>query len=331
MSCVGGFAQSLEETNKPIEEPSTKLIVLGAPGEAEYGALFQTWGNRWREVFGESECVWVDGTNGEEEQNPSSIDDKTRILDFLSKRSQSLEGQSDAPKWLVLIGHGTYDASGTKFNLRGPDISADEIAKALEGDASRWIIVNCASSSGPFHVSLSRANRVVITATKSGAEQNFARFGGYLSLAISDPASDLDHDSSVSILEAFLAASASVARFYRDEGRLASEQALLDDNGDKKGTPASFFRGLRPAKAPADGLQLDGELAQRVIVQRLGSSPEFSTETIASINGIEDAIAKLRSNKASLASDEYYRELEKLLLQLAERMFEAESTAGKPR
>lgn len=331
LSCVVGFAQSPDGANTKSQPPLTKLVVLGASGEAEYGSLFQVWGNRWREVFGQSECEWIDGTTGEEEQSSSSMDDKTRILEFLSKCSELPDEQTDAPKWLVLIGHGTHDAAGAKFNLRGPDISAEEIAKALEGDASRWVIVNCASSSGPFHSSLSGTNRVVITATKSGAEQNFARFGGYLSLAISDPASDLDHDSSVSILEAFLAASASVARFYRDEGRLASEQSLLDDNGDKKGTPASFFRGLRPAKAPADGLQLDGGLAQRVMVHRLGSRPEYSSETLARINEIEDAIAKLRANKATLPPEEYYRELEGLLLRLADQMFQSGSAADSSR
>lgn len=296
--------------------PATKLIVVGAPGESEYGELFRVWGNRWKAVFGEADCDWIDGTEPENASSPQSTDDKTRLLQFLTQ-NRSGDVQSDAPKWLVLIGHGTHDASGAKFNLRGPDISADEIAKALENDRSRWIIVNCASSSGPFQSSLSGPNRVVITATKSGAEQNFARIGGYLSTAISDPASDLDHDSSVSILEAFLAASANVSRFYRDEGRLASEQSLLDDNGDKKGTPASFFRGLRPAKAPADGLQLDGSLAQRVIVKRLGEAPEFSAEKLASISQIEDSISKLRQEKATLTSEEYYRRLEQLLLQLA--------------
>ncbi len=313
---TGVFAQSSDAKDTPRVAPSTKLIVVGAPGESEYGELFRVWGNRWRAVLGEADCDWIDGAEPESTSSPSSIDDKARLLQFLSQ-NRSEEGRSDAPKWLILIGHGTYDASGAKFNLRGPDISADEIAKALENDRSRWVIVNCASSSGPFHESLSRPNRVVITATKSGAEQNFARFGGYLSMAISDPTSDLDHDSSVSILEAFLAASSNVSRFYRDEGRLASEQSLLDDNGDKKGTPASFFRGLRPAKAPAEGLQLDGSLAQRVIVQRLGEAPEFPAETIDSINQVEDSIAKLRDEKATIASEEYYRRLEQLLLRLA--------------
>jgi hypothetical protein len=34
-----------------------------------------------------------------------------------------------------------------------------------------------------------------------------------------------------------------VAEFYEADGRLATEHALLDDNGDSLGTPADFFRG----------------------------------------------------------------------------------------
>ena len=48
---------------------------------------------------------------------------------------------------------------------------------------------------------------VVLTATKSGDEINFARLGDYLSQAILDLSSDLDKDSQVSLLEAFLKAS----------------------------------------------------------------------------------------------------------------------------
>ena len=43
-----------------------------------------------------------------------------------------------------------------------------------------------------------------MTATRSGNEQSFARFGGSLADAIADPASDLDQDGQTSLLEAFL-------------------------------------------------------------------------------------------------------------------------------
>ena len=41
-------------------------------------------------------------------------------------------------------------------------------------------VINCASASAPFINRLAGENRVVITATKSGDEQNFARFGQYI-------------------------------------------------------------------------------------------------------------------------------------------------------
>jgi len=78
---------------------------------------------------------------------------------------------------------------------------------------------------------LSATNRVIITATRSGNEQNFARFGQYFAEAITSTDADLDKDGQVSLLEAFLIASRRTSEFYKVEGRLATEHALIDDNG----------------------------------------------------------------------------------------------------
>ncbi len=97
----------------------------------------------------------------------------------------------------------THDATATKFNLRGNDITAAQLGKAIADTHSRWVIVDCSSCSAPFLQQLSGPNRVVITATKSGAERNYSRFGDFFSQALGDAAADLDHDRSVSVLEAF--------------------------------------------------------------------------------------------------------------------------------
>src|SRR5687768_17002490 len=107
------------------------------------------------------------------------------------------------------------------------------------------VIVNCASGSGPFMNALSAPQRVVITATKSGQEQNFARFGDYFSSSISAPEADLDKDGQTSVLEVFLSAGHRVTEFYEQESRLATEHSLLDDTGDALGTPADWFQGVR--------------------------------------------------------------------------------------
>ena len=104
----------------------------------------------------------------------------------------------------MLIGHGTFDGREAKFNLRGPDVTDVELADWLLPFKRPVVVINCASASGPFINRLSGANRVVVTATKSGNEINFARFGQYIAEAIADPRADLDKDGQVSLLEAFL-------------------------------------------------------------------------------------------------------------------------------
>ena len=137
----------------------------------------------------------------------------------------------------MVIGHGTFDGKEAKFNLRGPDLSAADLAEWLKPFRRPVAVINCASASSPFINKLSATNRVIIAATRSGYEQNYARFGEYISSAVADPQADLDKDGQTSLLEAFLMASRRVAEFYNTEGRLATEHALLDDNGDGLGTP----------------------------------------------------------------------------------------------
>ena len=304
----------------PAESPPQKprrsiLVVIGAAGEEEYGKAFREWSERWRAAFQSDDFLLLDGTNA------AKLDEKehrTQILDWISKvdSGTSLD-DSRQERWLVLIGHGSHDPYSAKFNLKGPDISADSISKAIEGVKAKWLIVDCSSSSGPFINTLSGENRIVITATKSGAEQNYARFGEYLSHAITDPSTDLDHDDCVSILEAFLAASNRVAQFYSNEGRLASEHALLDDNGDRRGTPASFYRGARPVKAPANGLKLDGPIASRMIVSTFGETDLRTNQQRTQSDLLADQIELLRARKQELPEDEYYQELERLFLEIA--------------
>ena len=97
---------------------------------------------------------------------------------------------------------------------------------------------------------------MIVTATKSGFEQNFARFGQHLADALADAAADLDGDGQTSLLEAYLTASRATAEFYRQSGRLATEHALLEDTGDGLAMPADWYRGVRPAQKPAGPLSV---------------------------------------------------------------------------
>ena len=50
---------------------------------------------------------------------------------------------------LLMIGHGTYDGAEYKFNIPGPDITAEELASLLNRiPAGRQLVVNMTSASG---------------------------------------------------------------------------------------------------------------------------------------------------------------------------------------
>ena len=229
-------------------ERPTVIVLTGAPGSEEYGRLFSKWTEQWKEAAAKG------GADFHHIDKPEEGTTKKAAQKLIT--AQASEAKS--PLWIVLIGHGTFDGKKAKFNLQGPDLEAVELANWLKDSQRPTAIINCTSSSAPFLPALSRKGRVVITATRSGFEQNFCHLGGYLATTISDPTADLDKDGQVSLLEAWLIAARRTAAFYEEEGRLATEHSLLDDNGDGKGTQSDWFRGLQVTKEPGQKPPVDG-------------------------------------------------------------------------
>lgn len=289
------------------------IVVIGAPGAPEFGEQFNTWADRWEAAARRGEAKFI--AIGRESSKETTDGERLR---------QALAGQSkdaDSPLWVVLIGHGTFDRRSAKFNLRGPDLAATDLQKWLESFQRPVAVVNCASASGPFINRLAGPDRVIVTATKSGHEHNFARFGDHMSAAIADPAADLDKDEQTSLLEAFLAASKRTAEFYETDGRLATEHALLDDNADGLGTPATWFRGVRATRKAKDGKSVDGLWAAQFHLVPSARERALPAELRGRRNQLELAIAQLRQKKPQLSEDEYYDQLETLLVELA-RLYE---------
>src|SRR4029450_8981839 len=123
-------------------------------------------------------------------------------------------------------------------------------------------------------------------------ENNFARFGGFLAASLNEPAADLDQDGQTSLLEAFLRASHLTREFYATEGRLATEHALIDDNGDGLGTPADWFRGVRAVKTAANSAGVDGLRAHQIHLVRSEQERNLSPAVRAKRDELEVAIAK---------------------------------------
>jgi hypothetical protein len=318
------FVVCLCASAPPAAERPTVVIVVGAPGEAEFGSRFREWAGLWLASAerGGAEVVKIGW--GPQEGRPAG--DRDRLRAALAERSGAAGGQ---PLWLVLLGHGTYDGHDARFNLLGPDVTDSELAAWLAPVKRPVVVIDGSSASAPFLTRLSGPNRVIVTATRSGHEQNFARFGGFLAGAVADPKADLDKDGQVSLLEAFLTASGRVAESYRTRAELATEHALLDDNGDRRGTPAEFFRGVRPVRRASDGSAPDGTRAHQLHLVPGDRERALTPALRRRRDELEQSLAALREKKETLGKDEYYARLEPLMVELAKVYLGAPAGQGR--
>ena len=284
------------------------MIITGAGGEKEYTELFAKWGGDLAKAFDGNTAEMVHITN-----KPEDIDGRKTVESTLKKWVEKPEGEI----WILLVGHGTFDGKAAKFNLVGNDASDADFKHWLKPHRGPLVFINTSSCSAPFIRTLSGPNRVVATATKSGYEQNFCRFGGYMAAALGNAEADLDKDGAVSVLEAFLIASRQAGEFYRENDRLVSENALLDDNGDGMGTPADWFRGVRTQKKAKGKSSADGKLSRLVFPVIPLAEKGIPTPLRKKRLAIEAKIETLRSLKKTLDAEVYYRDLEKLFLELA--------------
>lgn len=285
------------------------LLVVGSGGTESYEKEFAETAAIWTAAAARAEAK-VD-TIGLGESLAGTPTDAERLR-------QILAAEKSPELWVVLIGHGTFDQREVKFNLRGPDLTDAEIAAALEPYAGTLSVINSASASGSFVRALSKPGRVIITSTKNEAELSYSRFGRHFAEAIAGEAdADRDNDDQVSLLEAFLHAAGEVAEFYKTEGRIATEHALIDDNGDSLGSRSEWYEGTTPTQTASPEAKPDGDLAaQRVLVknefERL-LTPEQRTRR----DELERRVVTLRRGKDQQAEADYYRELEALLLELS--------------
>lgn len=293
-------------------QTATVIVVAGAAGDAEFAEDLKLQVEAWAKVSAEAKAKHIAIGAGEAgaESGPT---DRARLEEAL--KAEAKDGAAEL--WLVLVGHGTFDGKEAKFNLRGPDIGSVELAAWLKPFTRPMAVIDTTSSSAPFLARLAAPGRAVVSATRSGNEQNYARFGKFLAEALPDPKSDLDKDGQISLLESFLSASHRTKEFYKTEGRLATEHALLDDNGDGMGTPADWFRGVIATKRARDGAALDGARAHQFHLVQSAAERQLAPEVRARRDKVELQIAELRGRKAALAEATYYAELEKLLLALA--------------
>nr|WP_143547614.1 hypothetical protein [Rhodopirellula sp. SM50] len=305
-------------------EPVDVIVVVGAPGTDEFGEAFGQWSQTWKATCQRAGLTMqLIGPAGSDRENPDRENPDRDQLQAALKRSASTD--SVRPLWLILIGHGTWDGASADFNLVGPDVNAKELNTWLDPIRRPLVIANCTSSSGPFVNRLSSHNRVIVTATKSGSEQNFARFGEYFAAAFSAADADLDHDDSVSVREAFLKAAVDVDRFYKEQGRLATEHALLEDNDDRKGSSLALVLGKANSKEEA---KVDGELASRFSIPISDGGPQLTDEQLALRDELESKLRDLRDRFSDADPEQLRQHALPILLDLA-KLYAEEPKKGK--
>ena len=299
------------------DKPERFIIVVGAEGTDDYATQFADWAENWKQLAIRKQAVLT--AIGESLDARNS--DRALIEQELLRSPESYSAT-----WLILIGHGTFDGKSARFNLRGPDLTAEQLQACCDRITHPLAVLNCFSASGPFLQALSGENRVVISATKNGFEFYFSHFGKFLSEAASEPESDLDHDGQVSLLEAYLAACRHTEAYYLDQGQLATEHALLDDNGDQRGSRADQFKGLDHLPEPEATASLpDGHRAQQFAVCALQPVSQIIGIQKQRRDALEIKILELKQRKTEFQSeDDYYHQLEPLMIQLAEIYREAE-------
>jgi hypothetical protein len=275
------------------------LIVVGLAGDPEHGELFDKWAKALA-------ATAVDRLGVPKAQTVTLGGDGATKVEVTKAVTALQSAGPDDVVMIVLFGHGTFDGTTAKFNLPGPDMTPRDFVPLLaKMQSKRVVFVNTASASGPFVEALGGPGRVVVAATRNGAEKYATLFGGPFVDAFSNEAADANRDGKVTILEAFEFAQKQVEASFQREGIMQTEHATIDD------TSRAALVSLGSARSAA--LPADPKL-RALYVER---------------QQLEQRIESLKLLKSSMDPDKYAAELEKLATELAEKSRQIREAEGK--
>jgi hypothetical protein len=286
---VGGLLAAVALHGVPALAATKVLIVSGLGGDPQYEERFTEWSKKMT-------AASVTAAGGDAQAVVTLSGDAAKREAIEQRLTALTKGLGEGDEFvLVLIGHGSYDGNEYRLNIPGPDITGTELAAWLDRIPANvpQLIVNTTSTSGAVAEKWAKANRVIITATRTGGERNATRFAGYWAEALSSDAADRDKDGSVTAQEAYDYAVRRVGDAFKSDAALQSEHA-----------------------------KLTGSNAARFVVARLGAAALFASdaELIAlrkQQGAIEQRLGQIKPLKAQLSKDEYYDRIEPVMLELA--------------
>lgn len=232
---------SAEATRKPAPSRRYALIITGLSGDQAHYKKFWTAASHLVTALTEAYAydpkdVWLLFEEADESKAlvlaQSTLANTVKAFESLKQRLRPHD-----TLFIVLIGHTDYEGRQARFNIKGRDLTDVQLGKLLNTlPACRMCVVVTTANSGYFLRHLSKQGRVVITATKVAREVNETVFPYCFARAFSDRASDVNKDGRLTVAEIFAYAKANVEKFYKDQGIMQTEHALIDDNGDGLGT-----------------------------------------------------------------------------------------------
>jgi len=283
------------------------LLVEGAPGDQAHAELqrrlLTSLETRFRDDYkiDKDHLVVLASTPEAGEGKATAIEVKAALGKFVPqvKPLDTL--------FVLLLGHGSWDGTDAKFNLVGPDLTANEWAALLAPATGKVIFVNTTPSSSPFLKALAGDKRVIITATDQPAQKYDTVFADAFVQALGAPAADLDKDNRISMWEAFAYASRVVRLSYEQKQLLQPEHAVLDDDGDGTGRQAT-------------GEGKDGTLASLTFIDAVVASRPADPELQQMVQKQEQLVMQLdalKKKKTTMKPEEYQPAWEALIIELA--------------
>jgi hypothetical protein len=294
------FVGLMVVASAPVSAATYTVVVAGLGGEASYEQKF-----REHAAAVVSAAEKAAGSTA----NVISLTGDTARAEAVRREFKTIAGRMTAndSAVIVLIGHGTYDGENYRFNVPGPDLTDADLGRLFDGLPARdQLIINATSASGAALERWQKPRRVVITATKSGGEKTATRFAQFWAQAVASDAADTNKDEIVTAAEAYEYASRQVEAAFKADTAMATEHA-----------------------------RLVGDDAGRFTVARLGTAalapenPEVAA-LLTQRGTIEQDLTRVKEKKTALPENQYYDELERVLVRLAmlQREIDAKANGG---
>lgn len=310
-----------------VAQTTHVAVIVGLAGDPEHGELFRRWAATLvdsatgRFGIARDHVMYLAEDPAGDARRATGKSTRAEIERAFAALAKS--AGADDVVFVVLIGHGTFDGKVAKFNLPGPDMTPEDFAPLLKALPSKHVVfVNTASASAPFLAELSGPGRTIVTATRTGAERLATRFGGYFIDALTGDTTDVDRSRRVTVLEAFDSAKRDVARAYEKEGLMLTEHPLLDDSGDREGSPTPTAEGKNGRVAAVLSL------GAAVSSEPLPDDPKLRA-LYTERRALEQRVEALKLLKSSMDPARYASELETLLTDLALKSKQIKDSGGK--